>query len=215
MVEISRQRSKHTVERRCTHNTVIDTKRIGDFFDLKGCVEVILDKLGIRIPVSYKPEERPYLHPGRQADIILMSGETVGYLGEIHPEVADNYDLGTKTYVAVLDVAVLADKADFDIKYKGVAKFPAVTRDISLVMKKTVLAGQVEEVIRKSGGKLLENYHLFDIYEGDNVGNDEKSLAYSIRFRAKDRTLEDKDITVVMDKILSNLETLGVSLRQS
>lgn len=187
----------------------------GDFFDLKGCVEVILDKLGIRIPVSYKPEERPYLHPGRQADIILMSGETVGYLGEIHPEVADNYDLGTKTYVAVLDVAVLADKADFDIKYKGVAKFPAVTRDISLVMKKTVLAGQVEEVIRKSGGKLLENYHLFDIYEGDNVGNDEKSLAYSIRFRAKDRTLEDKDITVVMDKILSNLETLGVSLRQS
>ncbi len=187
----------------------------GDFFDLKGCVEVILDKLGIRIPVSYKPEERPYLHPGRQADIILMSGETVGYLGEIHPEVADNYDLGTKIYVAVLDVAVLADKADFDIKYKGVAKFPAVTRDISLVMKKTVLAGQVEEVIRKSGGKLLENYHLFDIYEGDNVGNDEKSLAYSIRFRAKDRTLEDKDITVVMDKILSNLETLGVSLRQS
>lgn len=186
----------------------------GDFFDLKGCLEVIFDKLGIRIPISYQPKDRPYLHPGRQADLVLMSGETIGYLGEIHPEVADNYNIGLKTYVAILDVAVLADKADFDVKYQGVAKFPAVTRDISLVMKKTVLAGQVEEIIRKSGGKLLEDYHLFDIYEGDNVGEDEKSLAYSIRFRAKDRTLEDKDITGVMDKILSKLETLGVSLRQ-
>lgn len=186
----------------------------GDFFDMKGCVEVILDKLGIRVPVSYQPKERPYLHPGRQADLVLMSGETIGYLGEVHPEVADNYNLGTKTYVAVLDVAVLAEKASFDIKYHGVAKFPAVTRDISLVMKKTILAGQVEEVIRKGGGKLLEDYHLFDIYEGENVGADEKSLAYSIRFRAKDRTLEEKDITAVMDKILTKLESLGVALRQ-
>ena len=101
-----------------------------------------------------------------------------------------------------------------DIKYQGVAKFPAVTRDISLVMKKTVLAGQIEEVIRKSGGKLLEDYHLFDIYEGENVGKDEKLLAYSIRFRAKDRTLEDKDVSAVMDKILKKLENLGVTLRQ-
>ena len=116
--------------------------------------------------------------------------------------------------MAVLDVAMLAESADFDIKYKGVAKFPAVTRDISLVMKKNILAGQVEEIIRNNGGKLLENYHLFDVYEGENVGADEKSLAYSIRFRASDRTLEDKDVTKVMDKILGKLETLGVKLRQ-
>ena len=186
----------------------------GDFFDMKGCVETIFEKLGIRDAVNYEPKEgRPYLHPGRKADIVI-DGETAGYLGEVHPEVADNYNLGTKTYIAVLDIAKLAEKADFDIKYQGVAKFPAVTRDISLVMKKTVLAGQVEEVIRKSGGKLLEDYHLFDIYEGENVGADEKSLAYSIRFRAKDRTLEDKDITAVMDKILKKLESLGVVLRQ-
>ena len=186
----------------------------GDFFDMKGCVETIFEKLGIRDAVTYEPKEgRPYLHPGRKADIVI-DGETAGYLGEVHPEVADNYNLGTKTYIAVLDIAKLAEKADFDIKYQGVAKFPAVTRDISLVMKKTVLAGQVEEVIRKSGGKLLEDYHLFDIYEGENVGADEKSLAYSIRFRAKDRTLEDKDITAVMDKILKKLERLGVVLRQ-
>lgn len=186
----------------------------GDFFDMKGCVEAILDRLGITTGVTYEPKgEHSYLHPGRKADI-MMDGEVLGYLGEVHPEVADNYNLGTKTYVAVLDVAKLAEKANFDIKYQGVAKFPAVTRDISLVMKKTVLAGQIEEVIRKSGGKLLEDYHLFDIYEGENVGKDEKSLAYSIRFRAKDRTLEDKDVSAVMDKILKKLENLGVALRQ-
>lgn len=186
----------------------------GDFFDMKGCIEVIFEKLGIRDVITFEPKEKhPYLHPGRKADIIV-SNETVGYLGEVHPETADNYNIGTKTYLAVLDVEKLTKKANFDIKYQGVAKFPAVTRDISLVMKKEVLAGQVEEVIRRSGGKLLEQYQLFDLYEGDNVGADEKSLAYSIRFRAKDRTLEDKDVTAVMDKILKKLETLGVALRQ-
>lgn len=186
----------------------------GDFFDMKGCVEAIFAKLGIRETVTWKPEEsRTYLHPGRRADI-LIGDNTVGFLGEVHPEVADNYNLGEKTYVAVLDVAMLAESADFDIKYKGVAKFPAVTRDISLVMKKNILAGQIEEIIRNNGGKLLENYHLFDVYEGENVGTDEKSLAYSIRFRASDRTLEDKDVTAVMDKILGKLEILGVKLRQ-
>lgn len=186
----------------------------GDFFDMKGCVEEMIDKLGIRQVVTYVPaDDRPYLHPGRHADVVI-DDEIVGYLGEIHPEVADNYNLGAKTYVAVMDVELLAKYADFDVKYEGVAKFPAVTRDISLVMKKTVLAGQVEEVIRDNGGKLLEDYHLFDIYEGENVAADEKSLAYSIRFRAKDRTLEDKDVTTVMDKILKKLESLGVSLRQ-
>ena len=181
---------------------------------MKGGVEEFFEKIGLCGKDEYDPNAgKPFLHPGRQASI-LYGGKVVGYLGEVHPEVADNYNLGTKTYVAVLDVAKLAEKANFDIKYQGVAKFPAVTRDISLVMKKTVLAGQIEEVIRKSGGKLLEDYHLFDIYEGENVGKDEKSLAYSIRFRAKDSTLEDKDVSAVMDKILKKLENLGVTLRQ-
>ena len=185
----------------------------GDFFDMKGCVEAVFEKLGIKGVVSWQPDSgRPYLHPGRKADIRI--GDTVvGYLGEIHPEVADNYDIGTKVYVAVLDMEELANQASFDVKYTGVAKFPAVTRDISLVMKKSVLAGEVEEVIRKNGGKLLEAYKLFDIYEGENVAADEKSLAYSIRFRASDRTLEEKDVTAVMNKILTKLESLGVTLR--
>ncbi|MBQ7201722.1 MAG: phenylalanine--tRNA ligase subunit beta, partial [Eubacterium sp.] len=106
-----------------------------------------------------------------------------------------------------------ADCIRDDIKYKALARFPAVVRDISLVMKKTVLAGQIEEIIRKNGGKILEDFHLFDIYEGENVADDEKSLAYSITFRAGDRTLEDKDVTEVMDKILKNLEQNGIVLR--
>ncbi|MCM1244526.1 MAG: phenylalanine--tRNA ligase subunit beta, partial [Roseburia sp.] len=186
----------------------------GDFFDMKGVVEGILDKLGIRKDVTYTPDDdRPYLHPGRKADVVI-GGQTVGFLGEVHPEVLDHYEIGTKAYVAVLDVKMLAELADFDVKYKGVAKFPAVTRDISLVMKKNVLAGQVEEVIRKNGGKLLESYQLFDVYEGEQLGQDEKSLAYSIRFRASDRTLEDKDVTTVMEKILKKMEYLGISIRQ-
>lgn len=186
----------------------------GDFFDMKGCVESIMAKLGIHEAVMWEPNEsRTFLHPGRCADICI-DGKNIGYLGEVHPETAQNYGIGTKAYVAVLDMPVLAELAAFDTKYKGVAKFPAVTRDISLVMKKDILAGQVEEVIRKAGGKLLEKYQLFDIYEGENVGDDEKSLAYSIRFRASDRTLEEKDVKTVMDKILTKLDTLGVTLRQ-
>ncbi len=186
----------------------------GDFFDMKGVVEGIFDKLGIHKTLSYTPEDdRPYLHPGRRADIVL-EGRTLGFLGEVHPEVLDQYSIGTKAYVAVLDVEMLAELADFDIKYKGVAKFPAVTRDISLVMKKNVLAGQVEEIIRKNGGKILESFKLFDVYEGEQLAADEKSLAYSIQFRASDRTLEDKDVTAVMDKILKKMESLGVKIRQ-
>lgn len=186
----------------------------GDFFDMKGVVEGILEKLGIRQVVTYTPEDdRPYLHPGRKADVVI-GGQTLGFIGEVHPEVLDNYDIGTKAYVAVLDVKTLAGLADFNTKYKGVAKFPAVTRDISLVMKKEVLAGQIEEVIRKNGGKLLESVELFDVYEGEQLGADEKSLAYSIRFRAPDRTLEEKDVTTVMEKILKKMENLGAKIRQ-
>ena len=156
---------------------------------------------------------RPYLHPGRQANI-MYDGELIGYLGEVHPEVLDNYEIGTKAYVAVLDMPKIVEKTTFDIKYNGIAKFPAVTRDLSLVMKKDVLAGDVEAVIRKASGKLLETYSLFDIYEGTQIEKGYKSLAYSIVFRAKDRTLEESDITPIMDKILKGLSAIGVELRK-
>ena len=163
---------------------------------------------------GYQPESgKPFLHPGRQADIVY-EGKTVGYLGEVHPEVCDNYDIGTKVYVAVLDMPEVIPYATFDRKYEGIAKYPAVSRDISMVVPKNILAGQIEAVIAQRGGKILENYWLFDIYEGEQIKEGFKSMAYSITFRAKDKTLEENDITAVMKKILNGLEGLGIELRQ-
>lgn len=185
----------------------------GDFFDLKGCIEELY-AFGIKERVKYVPnaEKHPYLHPGRHADI-FMDDDCVGYLGQIHPEVADNYSIRADVYVAVIDLQVMAEHITNEIKYKALARFPAVSRDLSLVMKKDVPAGTIEEIIRDSCGKLLEDVRLFDVYEGENVGEDEKSLAYSIRFRASDRTLEEKDVSAVMGKLLKKLEENNVVLR--
>ncbi len=185
----------------------------GDFFDMKGVVEEFFDKAGMKGKVHYEPStERPYLHPGRKAEI-LYEGVSVGYLGELHPEVADNYRIGDRAYVAVIDMPAVIPFTTFDRKYTGLAKFPAVTRDLSMVVPKEILVGQIEDVIAQRGGKILESYHLFDIYEGAQVLAGHKSVAYSITFRAKDHTLEDKEIQSVMNKILNGLKGLGIELR--
>lgn len=186
----------------------------GDFFELKGVLEEILLKVGLKDRVSYEPGTlKPYLHPGRQAEM-TYDGTIIGYLGEIHPDVLEGYDIGDKAYVGVLDMPEIVARASFDIKYQGIAKYPAVTRDLSMLVKKEITAGQVEEVIRKSSGSILENCELFDIYEGTQIKPGFKSMAYSLSFRAKDRTLEEKDITEVMNRILKNLGNMGIELRQ-
>ena len=185
----------------------------GDFFTMKGVVEEFLEKIGMNVRPEYDPEAgKAFLHPGRQAKI-LYKNTVIGYLGEVHPDVADTYGLGDRTYVAVLDLPEILPFASFDRKYEGIAKFPAVTRDISMVMPKTVLVGEVEKIIEKRGGKLLEKYNLFDIYEGAQIKEGFKSVAYTISFRAKDRTLEDKDIQPIMEKILEDLSGMGIELR--
>ena len=185
----------------------------GDFFTMKGVVEEFLEKIGMSARPEYDPEAgKTFLHPGRQAEI-LYKDTVIGYLGEVHPDVADTYGLGNRTYVAVLDLPEILPFASFDRKYEGIAKFPAVTRDISMVMPKTVLVGEVEKIIEKRGGKLLEKYNLFDIYEGAQIKEGFKSVAYTISFRAKDRTLEDKDIQPIMEKILEDLSGMGIELR--
>ena len=105
-------------------------------------------------------------------------------------------------------------RATFDRKYTGIAKFPAVTRDISMVMPKEILVGQIEDVIEKKGGAHLESFNLFDIYEGAQIKAGFKSVAYSIVFRAKDKTLEDADVSAAMDRILKALEGMGIELRK-
>lgn len=186
----------------------------GDFFSLKGVLEEFLEAVGMIEKKEYDPQAgKPFLHPGRQA-LIRYKGVVLGYLGEVHPEVLDNYGIGTKAYVAVLDLPSVIPFTTFDRKYKGIARFPAVSRDISMVVPREILVGQIEQMIEQRGGKLLESYELFDIYEGSQIQEGFKSVAYSITFRAKDRTLEESDITAAMKKILNGLEQMGIELRQ-
>jgi len=185
----------------------------GDFFDMKGVIEEFFDKTGMHKRPHYDPKsEKTFLHPGRQADIIY-DGVTIGYLGEVHPEVADNYKIGDRAYVAVIDMPSMIPFTSFDRKYTGIAKYPAVTRDISMVVPKEILVGQIEEIIEQRGGKILESYELFDIYEGTQILAGFKSVAYSITFRAGDHTLEEQEVLAVMKKILNGLQGLGIELR--
>ena len=185
----------------------------GDFFTMKGVIEEYFDVLGMNKKVTYDPNAgKVFLHPGRQASIIY-DGVVLGYLGEVHPDVLDNYDIGTKVYIAVLDMPNVEPFATFNRKYEGIAKYPAVSRDISMVVPKNILVGQIEAVIAQRGGKILEGYNLFDVYEGSQIKEGFKSVAYSITFRAKDRTLEEADVSGAMKKILNGLEGLGIELR--
>lgn len=185
----------------------------GDFFTMKGVIEEFFESIGMRKKPKYDPNaEKSFLHPGRQA-LVKYDDIVVGFLGELHPDVADNYDMDTKVYVAVLDMPEVVKLASFDRKYEGIAKYPAVSRDISMVVPKKVLVGDIEDVIAQRGGKILEDYQLFDIYEGAQIKPGFKSVAYSITFRAKDRTLEDNDVSAAMKKILNGLEALGIELR--
>ena len=186
----------------------------GDFFSMKGIVEEFFEKVGLHKKETYDPNAgKNFLHPGRQANIIY-EGRVVGYLGEVHPQVADNYGIGERAYVAVIDMPEIVELATFDRKYEGIAKYPAVSRDISMVVPKKILVGQIEEVIEKKGGAYMESYKLFDLYEGAQIKPGFKSVAYSITFRAKDRTLEEADVSAAMKKILKALEEMGIELRQ-
>lgn len=186
----------------------------GDFYTMKGVVEELFDKLGMHEKAEYDPsDKKSFLHPGRQADIVYH-GNVIGYLGEIHPTVAANYAIKERVYVAVLDMPYIVEYASFDRKYRGIAKFPAVTRDLSMVVPKEVLAGDIEKVFDEKGGQYLERYALFDIYEGAQIKRGYKSIAYTLTFRAKDKTLEDADIQSGMNKILKKLEELGIELRK-
>ena len=185
----------------------------GDFFDLKGVLEELTDKLGLKGQCTYVPTtEYPFLHPGRQAKIV-KGDELIGVIGQVHPEVCDNYSFKAEAYVAIIDMPTLVELSSFDVKYEGIAKFPGSTRDLSLVMDKSIFVGQIEEVIKKCGGKLLESYKLFDVYEGEQIAKGKKSVAYTMTFRAKDRTLETAEVDKIIDKILKELSKLGIEIR--
>lgn len=184
-----------------------------DFFTLKGHVETLFDSLKLT-DITYEPvTEDPSMHPGRTAAILYRDVQ-IGFLGQIHPVTAANFECPEDACVAVIDLRPLAENAVETPKSRELPKFPAVTRDLAVVVDKSVPAGHVERIIRQRGGKLLESCKLFDCYEGVQVGLGKKSLAYSLSFRDMNGTLTDEDVAKPMKKILNGLETLlGASLR--
>lgn len=185
----------------------------GDFFTMKGVIEELLYQTGLRKKAEYDPHaDLPFLHPGRKAQIVY-DGAVIGYLGEVHPTVAANYAIKERVYIAVIDMPEIVSRASFDYKYEGITNFPVSSRDLSMVVPKNILVGDIEKVFEENGGKYLENYELFDVYEGEQIEKGFKSVAYSLKFRGKDKNLEESDITGAMDKILTGLKNIGIQLR--
>lgn len=185
----------------------------GDFFTMKGVVEELLSQLGLRNKAEYDPTaDLPFLHPGRKASVVY-DGMVIGYLGEVHPTVAANYAIKERVYIAVVDMPEIVSRASFDYKYEGITNFPVSSRDLSMVVPKNILVGDIEKVFDEKGGAYLESYELFDVYEGEQIEKGFKSVAYSLKFRGKDKNLEENDITSAMNKILKGLEKMGIQLR--
>lgn len=185
----------------------------GDFFTMKGVVEELLSQLGLRNKAEYDPTANlPFLHPGRKASVVY-DGTVIGYLGEVHPTVAANYAIKERVYIAVVDMPEIVSRASFDYKYEGITNFPVSSRDLSMVVPKNILVGDIEKVFDEKGGAYLESYELFDVYEGEQIEKGFKSVAYSLKFRGKDKNLEENDITSAMNKILKGLEKMGIQLR--
>ncbi len=185
----------------------------GDFYTLKGAVENIFDTLGVKKAKFVSNKENPTFHPGRCADI-YCGDKKLGVMGQAHPSVAANYKIGGEVYLAELDFATMFECADGKKTYKALPKFPATTRDIAMVVDEEVCVGDIAEIFEGEMGGILESYALFDIYRGAQLGENKKSVAYSLSFRASDRTLTDDEVNAVMEKILTGLKNkVGADLR--
>ena len=177
-----------------------------DFYGIKGVCEELFGVLGIGENITFMPKsDIPFMHPGRLAEVSINDTK-LGFVGELHPTVASNYSIGAKTYVAVIDMDTLVEKATFERSYKALPKYPAMTRDIAILVKDDVIVKDIEDIIKAKGGKLLESIQLFDVFKGKQIQDGYKSVAYNISFRAKDRTLTDDEVNSSMKKILKELE---------
>jgi phenylalanyl-tRNA synthetase beta chain len=184
-----------------------------DFYMIKGDVESILEHFGEK--AEFLPENTlPFMHPGRTAKVVINKKE-VGFVGEVHPAVLQNYGFSERAYIAILAFDVLLANVVASPKYKPAPRFPAVKRDIALLAKNSVLSAEIESAVIQKGGKILEEVSLFDVYKGAGVPEGEKSLAYSLVFRASDRTLTDAEVNAALEKILASVkEKTGAALRE-
>lgn len=184
-----------------------------DYLDLKGVVENIIDVLGIKSLSFKRQEEHATFHPGKTADLYIGK-EYIGILGEVHPDVCDNYGVDTSCFIAELNLDKLYALSNLEKKYKPLPKFPSVTRDIAILIDDSILVQDIEEVIIRQGGSILESVKLFDIYKGKQIPEGKKSVAYAIVYRDNNKTLTDNEVNKVHEKILRSLEyKLGAQLR--
>ncbi len=172
-----------------------------DFFTLKGVIENLVEAFGVK-QIHYMPEAETYFHPGRKASV-YANGSKVGEMGEIHPDVAGAFGISRRVYLADLSLRALCGEADDVVKYEPLPKFPAVERDIALIVNNDVLSGSLLDCIRENGGEFFESASLFDVYTGGKLGEGKKSLAYNIIFRAKDRTMLDEEANAARDAIVA------------
>ncbi|MCM8711970.1 phenylalanine--tRNA ligase subunit beta [Clostridium sp. SYSU_GA19001] len=184
-----------------------------DYLDLKGVVENIIDILGINNVSFQRESSNPTFHPGKTAALYVKK-DLVGILGEVHPDVSENYEIEERCYIAVLDFDLLINLSNTDKYYKPLPKYPAVTRDLAVLVDEDILVQQIEDIIRKQGSNMVENIVLFDVYKGNQIAEGKKSVAYSITYRLEHKTLTDAEVNKVHDKILRSLEhMLGAVLR--
>jgi len=185
----------------------------GDYYDLKGAVEQLFDAFGIEKYDIVPVVDNPIFHPGQTAEISLRRKKCVT-LGRIHPEVLENFGLEVPAYVAVIDFDFLRECQKEVKKYKHLPKFPKTTRDIAVIVPENVTVRSIEDIISRVKTNIIESYELFDVYQGKQVKEGHKSVAYSISFRASDRTLKDEEVNPVMDEIIKQLtDKLGAELR--
>ncbi len=184
-----------------------------DFYDLSGAIEELMISLGIK-QYSLEPvKDDPAFHPGRAARL-MINNRSCGILGEIHPSVAEKFDAAQRNYAAVIDIEPLVRNTSLKPEYKQLPKFPAVSRDIAVLVDDEILVKQIEKLITSKAGKILEEIKLFDVYKGKQVPDGKKSVAYNITFRASDRTLTDEEVGKAMNDIIKALsDKLGAQLR--
>ena len=185
-----------------------------DFYDMKGVIEGLFNHCGIKNYTVKAKCDNPTFHPGRCAEIYLENGVCLGVFGEIHPSVSANYSFNKRVYVAELDFEAMFENHVSEASYKPLPKFPSLTRDFSFVVDEALEVGTIKAVIEKAGSSLLESVKLFDIYRGTQIGENKKSVSFSVSLRASDRTLNDQEADTAVKKILKSLEReLGITLR--